>query len=330
MSFWDRIGRAFEALDDQAHYGLEAVVQSGLASGRRSLQDGGYHAWFDPIVPGRDGSPFSVPAVVFAEGSLFCVDIRRWRGSLSFSPITEEVVVPVQKRFLFWTYDGQEVQKRTVGFDRSKIVQEKEGNYGEDVFYKTHRHPLGKPKAFIHALKDHLGRKEARWQRLRIYPVASFHGEEVDLGEVHSLEDGVISLNDFPRLAEYRRNQRFLHPSSWILAGLNALPTWDRLITRKDEVFQGAIREATLGITTAKGDDLLRLSEIDRIDFTRGTFSERDEVVAHYRDGRELIGWISGRSLTIVDERRCVSEHKIRNLSKVLVGISASDGWTKR
>jgi len=322
MSFWDRMGRVLEALDNQGHYGAEAFSHKGRLEGRRTLMESQQYAWFDLIVPGRDGNPFSIPAVIWAEGSVFVVDFRRWKGSLCFQPV--KAPVKVKKKFLWWDYEATE--EKVVGTDHTRILKEKEGNYGEDTFYSTMKNPLGRPKAFLHALKDWLGRSEPRWRRLHLYPVVAFIGDEVDLGEVRSIDAGIVLLEDMPELVRHRRDERFAaSPSRWICDGLDSLPSWDRLVTRTGDVFQGRIIEPTIGIETNHGDDLARIPEIEWIDVNRnGIFSERDDLVIHFRDGSETHAWCQWKSLHIDDGHGPI-EHKVRNLSRVVISLSASD-----
>jgi hypothetical protein len=323
MSFWDRVGRVFEALDNEGRYGADAFGREGVMSGRRSMTESGLHVWFDPIVRRRKGDFFSIPAVIWAEGSVFAVDFKRWKGKLKFADVTRSV--KVRKRFLFWEYEDEVSQ--VVGVDRSNVVKAKEGNYGEDTFYRTFRNPLGKPRAYSHALKEQLSRKERRWRGLPIYPVVAFTGDELDLGSVGSIEEGIVLLEDLPELVRWRRNERFARrPSRWIVDGLNSLPTWDRLITRTGDVFQGELLDSTLGITTFQGDDLLRLAEVTHIDVNRdGIFSERDDLVAHLPTGDTVEGWCKWKTLRL-NERGKTVEHRVRNLSQILVGISGAAG----
>jgi hypothetical protein len=106
MNFWDRVGRVFEALDNKGHYGASAFGLSGTLEGKTCISQDDSLAFFDPVVPSRENKPFSIPAIIWSNGSIFCVDFRNWKGNLSYAPITETKVV--KKKFLFWEYDAEE------------------------------------------------------------------------------------------------------------------------------------------------------------------------------------------------------------------------------
>ena len=286
------------------------------------MEESGQQVWFDPVVPGRDGRPFSIPAIIWAEGSLFIVDFRRWKGSLSFH--TKTAQVKVKKNFLWWDYETTE--ERVIGLDTSKIVKRKDGNYGEDTFVSTMNNPVARPTAFLHALKNWLGERDSRWKRLKLHPVVAFIDDETKLGPVRSIESGIVMLADLPELVRDRRNDQFLGaPAPWISEALDTLPSWDRLVTRTVDVFQGRIIDSTLGIETDHGDDLLRIPEVEWIEVNReGILSERDELTIHLRDGSVKVAWCQRKSLQIDDGHGSV-EHKLRNLSAVVVSFGASD-----
>ena len=161
MSFWDRLGRVFEALDNNGIYGAEAYGLNGLIKGQSFLSEHSNYVYFDPIIPNRKGYPFSIPAIIWSRGSLFCIDFKRWKGSVEYEPITE--TQKIKKKFLFFEYISEE--EIQVGVNKEKVVKRKVGNYNEDVFYKTFKNPQKKVKGYIYGLKSFLSKKNKKWEK---------------------------------------------------------------------------------------------------------------------------------------------------------------------
>ncbi len=322
MSFWNRLGRVFEALDDKSRYGADAFGRKGVLEGQSRLGEDGLKAWIDPVVTGRNGKPFSIPALVWGEGSLFCVDFRHWVGRLEFKAVTK--TIEVKEKVLFWDVTREEEER--VGTDYTQIVKTKDGNWGEGSFEMTFKHPLTKPKAYIHALKSELAKQDDRWARFPIHPVVCFAGEHIDLGGVHSLSRGLIYPGELPEFIRQKQNEKFVgRPSTWMIRSLDGLSTWDRVQTRNQEMFQGTLRTDHIDVHFENGVRALLFKDVDEINITRdGSFSDRDVLEIWYTDGSVSSGWCRNQIVVMEDPWGEKTDHRIRNLRHILVDLSRS------
>jgi hypothetical protein len=210
-------------------------------------------------------------------------------------------------------------------------LKQKEGNYGEDTFYKTLRNPKGKVTGYTMALKNYLANVEIKWKKAWIYPLVVFVGGDVDLGQLHSFENGMIYLADFPDYVKFRRNEKFAKfPSKWIVDGLSSLPTWDRVITRTNEPFQGFLQEKLITVDIGESKMDVVVDSIAEIDINRnGYFFEKDELNIRLFNGKVINGYSQWQSLSIKTADNAIVQHKIRNLSRVVVGLSRDLYWKR-
>jgi hypothetical protein len=83
----------------------------------------------NPIIPHPTKPGFTLEAdfLVYTRGNLFCVEIKNYKGRISYAP--KYRAVQVEQRGIF----GSRYVPQTVidGYDDSRILQEKVGNYGE-------------------------------------------------------------------------------------------------------------------------------------------------------------------------------------------------------
>lgn len=163
MSVLARIGRALQRprrieLDGATRYGMR-----GEELAQRYLNKEDYQVVHNPIVPHpREARQYlETDAIVYAEGSVFCVEIKRYRGRLQWSRSAN---------------------------GKHQLIQYKPGNYGEAVFERTHPDPLAKTKFYINNLKRFLSRVDGRFGTLYFTPVVAFITEDCEIDEVHDFE----------------------------------------------------------------------------------------------------------------------------------------------
>ncbi|MGB9591742.1 MAG: nuclease-related domain-containing protein [Candidatus Kryptoniota bacterium] len=323
MSIWRRLVRALDALsnieqDEVSTYGAEGEEQAlGF------LVEEGYYSFFNRIVPHpqKRGAFLETDAIIYGEGNVFCVEIKRLKGRIYFPPKSK--VVRVKKRFLFWDYETEETVSD--GYDTSRIVKAKDGNYGEGVFYKEFANPLGKTRYYIHHLKQFLTRIDQRFSRLFIIPVVGFSDTESDISAIHSLEEGLVYISEIPEFIRRHRDERFANsPSQWIVDGLRQVPTWDRILTRKNEWIQGIILDNAFSCISPDGRVYsIPYSEVECIYITRqDAFSDHDDVRI-LRVGGQTEVLMSSKGQVNMDKAGEHQIHKLRNINQIRIGTHA-------
>jgi hypothetical protein len=131
------------------------------------------------------------------------------------------------------------------GLDDSRLLQEKIGNYGEGIFTKEHRNPLKKTTSFIYDLKRYLCQLDARCKQLYIIVGVGF-SELADISAIYDSEAGMIHTAQLP--AFFERHGRSVSAASppWLHHVLYRVPTWDLIITTKNEWINGVIVDEAL------------------------------------------------------------------------------------
>lgn len=206
MSLLARVGRALQPPRHSEPDGATAYGMAGEALAREVMDRDGYFAVYNRIVPHpeQSGRFLEADAIIYAEGSLFCVEVKRYRGTLG------------------WCDEG----------GKRRLVQLKPGNYGEGIFEQTHPDPLGKTKFYIHSLKDHLSKVDERFSRLYFHPLVAFVTEDCEISGVRDFDAGYVGLGELAAFVSYNSNERFAERKSrWIVERLSGLAGWDRVIT---------------------------------------------------------------------------------------------------
>ena len=323
MGTWRRLIRSLDALsnirlDEVSAYGAEGEEQA-----QGFLAEEGYYSFFNRIIPHpqKQGVFLETDAIIYGEGNVFCVEIKRYKGRIYFPPKSK--VVKVSKKFLFWDYETE----KTVfdGYDNSRIVKAKEGNYGEGVFYKEFANPLGKTRYYIHHLKQFLSKIDQRFSRLFIIPVVGFSDTESDISAIRSLEEGLVYISEIPEFIRQHRNERFAaSPSQWIIDSLGQVPTWDRILTRENEWIQGVILDNAFSCTLLNGRKYsIPYKEVKSISITRqGTLSDHDTVRILQVNGKTEV-LASSKGQVNIDKAGERQTHKLRNINQVRIGTHA-------
>jgi hypothetical protein len=209
------------------------------------------------------------------------------------------------------------------GYDDSRILQEKVGNYGEAIFTRDYPNPLKKTRYFLHRLKGYLSARDARFQRLHILPVVGF-ADHADISPVHSFETGMVYVSELPAFFEQHTHPRFARsPSPWILQGLQQVPTWDLILTTNNVWMNGIIQERELTFREANGRwCTLPYASLSTISLQRtGLFSAYDQMTVQYTNGSTQVFQCVGGEIHLqrVGERQV---HHLRNVNKIIVGVA--------
>jgi len=321
MSIWRRLNRMFDTFSNVQQDEVSAYGAQGEEQALQFLTEQKYPVFLPNRIiphPQKKGAFLETDAIIYAEGNVFCIEVKRYKGKISFPSKTK--VVKIKKRFLFWHYET----KQTVfdGYDKSRIVKAKEGNYGEGTFYKEFPNPLEKTRYYIRHLKQFLSSFDRRFSSLFIIPVAAFSDDVSDISEIHSFEEGLIYVSDIPNFIRANRNERFAaSPSQWIIDGLRNVPSWDQILTRENEKMWGVIPEDVFVCTLIDGKKYsIPYKEIISISVNRqGFFSDRDYVQITRTDGTVDHIEVSTAQVNLETggERQT---HKLRNINQICIG----------
>lgn len=300
-----RVIQAFQnrSLDGASLYGAsgELLVQGQLMTDEHSI-------FVNKIVPHptKKGFVLEMDIIVCAEGSIFCVEVKNYKGRISFLPLIEK------KGFLGMFFP------KTVGYDERRIVKYKDGNYGEATFEKDFINPINRTKSFINALK----KSNQRLAKLYFIPVVAFIDNEADISKIHSFEKGLIYASELGAFFKSHRNERFSGKTSqWILNELSSLSTWDNILTRKGEYHYGKIKDNDFSAITTDGYNIsIPLKSIEKVITKRdGILSEYDSVVVKLINGEEK--YFNAVNCSVNLERfGKIESHYLRNINEIIIG----------
>lgn len=303
MSLLARIGRALQSPRRIPVDGAKSYGAGGEEMTRCVLDGTGYYVRYNPVVPHpeRPGGFLETDAIVYGEGSLFCVEAKRYRGRLAWS----------------YRQDG-----------KRDLLKYKTGNYGEGIFEESHPDPLARTKFFISQLKRTLAEEDERFGRLYFHPVVAFAGDEGKISEVHCFEDGYVTLGELPAFIHSWRNERFAdRRSRWIVDGLEGLPGWDRVIDRQGVEHYGVL--GGQGVTLLDGPGCKRFVGYEELKELRmrhgGAFSGFDGVEAFTPAG-DCLGLQSAFSSVELDSFDRCYRHRLRDVNRVMVGTQSLRG----
>lgn len=276
MSFFYRFVRLLNSLeevqnDEKVRFGMAGEKEAEKIIGK---EDG--IIIYNPIIPHpKDKNKFlETDLIVYYEGNLYCVEIKNLKGKIYFIPIYDRV--EEVRRFLF-LFKIKVMKKVQVGWDDSKIIQEKSGNHGEGNFYKEYNNPMKKTKYYIYNLKMFLSTKQNGFQNTYIRPVVAFNRTNTNISKIHSLESGYIyidELMDFIKITK-RKSEN----SKKIEESLMELSTWDTIITTSGERIYGIIKGKSITLNSLNDETVeVHYDYIKCINFKRGLFSNEDIV----------------------------------------------------
>lgn len=302
MSLIQRVTRAFQTfstieLDEQSRFGA-----LGEWYAERILDDDQGMCLTNPIIPhpSKPGLFLESDFLLFAQGNLFCVEIKTYRGRISYPPVPG------------------------VGFDESRILQEKVGNYGEALFAKEHRNPLKKTKYVLHHLKEYLCKIDPRCRKLYIYPVVGF-SELADIRAIYNFEAGMISTAHIPAFIEHHRDPtKPVQPPPWLRHVFSQIPTWDRIITTRGEWINGVLLDKDL-VFQSPERHVCRLpyQNLDRVALQRsGWLSAYDQLTVTYLGGQTASFKSVKGELHLRRFGNELQTHQLRNVSHILPGVA--------
>ncbi len=321
MSVSQRLERVFETLynyelDETSEYGAY-----GEKYAQNTILQNNWYVFFNRIIPHPTKERFlEIDAIIYAEGAIFCVEIKRYKGKIYFP--AKYKTKKVKKKFLFWSYESEE--KVFDGYDDSRIIKEKEGNYKEDTFYKEFPNPLKKTRYFIYNLKRYLSKFDSRFAHVYIIPIVGFSDEESDISAIHSIKDGMVYISEIPQVVEYYRNEKFTNShSKWIIDGLEKLSTWDAVITRTGEYINGIIKGKEFVCKTKEGRIYSEpYKNIKSVNVAReGILSAYDDVKVLKMNGEtdNLLCMEGAVNLDRFGENQL---HRLRNIKQIIIGTT--------
>lgn len=318
MSLFQRITRAFHTLstielDEQSRFGALGELYA-----EQILDDGQALCIANPIIPHptKPGLFLESDFLIYTQGNLFCVEIKQYKGRLSY-PTREQIGQGSPPR-------GPLSRPSSSGFDDSVILQEKVGNYGEGIFLKEHRNPLKKTRYFVHHLKNYLCTIDARCKQVYIIPVVGF-SELADISALYDFEAGMISTSQLPAFFEQHSGPAAASsPPSWLHSALYRVPTWDLILTTRNEWINGVIADRELLFQgTDRHSYHLPYRTLHTVTLHRsGLFSAADQLTitdvhGHLSSYRSVSGEVHLRRFGGE-----VQTHRLRNVSQIVVGIA--------
>lgn len=323
MALLQRLLRAFNTLstaetDDRTRFGALGEEYAGKIIDHEQ----GTFSISNPIIPHptKPGLYLEGDFLVYTQGNLFSVEIKNYKGQISYLPRYREMQIKKRWLFFFTRTVFQQVQD---GYDDSKILQQKVGKYGEGTFVKEYANPLKKNRYFIHHLKQYLTQIDTRFKNLYIIPVVGF-GDYADIRQIYSFEQGMITIKDIPAFFDKHANQRFNGTiPGWILEGLQRIPTWDKVLTNNDQLINGILEDKALTFTDANQKHYsIPYSTIETVTISRKIgFSEFDDIQIVSVGGKKQ-HFTSSRGHVRLEHFGDHQSHEIRHLKKIIVGVA--------
>ena len=207
MALWDRVSRLFstlsqERLDERVLVGVQEVIAS---------MNPQCHVP-NPIVPSAqpNGRVRETDHVMLVGGTVFVVEVKNYKGRMVWEDSTHH-----------------------------RLLQMKTGRYGESIEPKKPRIPCCKSVVtfirqsntwLVSAIRASNGYAWSRWEP----------SHDGDITAIHSLDEGLVYVDELPTFFLLRRNERFAdRPSGWIVNGLESLPRLDGVRTEAGHLFRG-------------------------------------------------------------------------------------------
>lgn len=323
MNLMDSLKRALDRFKIYSKDEIENYGNDGERIARQNFayKNGTGIAYYNRLVPdySKKNKYFEIDAIIYAAGNVFCVEIKRYKGKISYVP--KYKMVKEKKKILWFEFERE--KKVVDGLDKSRIIKEKVGNYNEDTFYKEFTNPIKKTIFFIKRMKEFLSGYDKRFKSLFIIPVVCFVDDEADISDIHSFEEGLIYVSELQQFINMHKNDNFDKMSSeWIIDGLNKLPTWDKIITSSKEELNGVLENDEVVFEARdKSKIYLKYRDIKRMTFKNIglIFSPYSEVTVYKKDNSTSVYEVVSGDIVFnrFGERQI---HKIVNISAIMVG----------
>ena len=140
-----------------------------------------------------------------------------------------------------------------------------------------------------------------------------------DITAIHSLEKGLIYVEELPAFFDSRRNERFAeHPSACLLRGLRALPGLDVLRSKDGQLFRGFLEGSYLEY---RGPDRRKYqwpwNDLEMVYLESGFFSSTDRVTVQLRSGQKLESSAVQGDIKMLSLDGQRTEHRLSNLALI-------------
>jgi hypothetical protein len=309
-NFFRRLSRALDALDHIQIDERSLVGDQGEQHVARIVADcvskhGGTWLRGPLLFPTRPGCPEGEKDfLVYTEGNLFCIEVKRWRGIFSYRE----------------------------GLGEAELQREKRGNYGETIFMPPKKNPLPGTRWFIAALKEQTAHSEKRFSGLKIIPVVAFDRiQDTNISAIRSFQKGIIYAEDLPQFFAWHRHPQFAQrPSKWITHTIqHSIPSWDWIITTRNEMVGGILTKRQLLFKDREGKmQNLSFSCIHSIRWKRENFSSYDEMTVLFTDGTTPQVFYSISGEINIQRYESFYTFKMSNIQELIAGISNKNPYT--
>lgn len=323
MSLLDRLLRSMDTFSQIEQDSVDRGGMLGEAYAE-AIIDGGQQGCYirNPMIPHptQRGLFLETDFLVYMQGNLYCVEIKNYRGQVYY-PARYKTVFVKKGWFIFKRRVQQVVAD---GYDYTRLIQQKTGYRGEAPTVREMPNPLLKTQRYVDNLKRYLSRIDARLSVLPVYPVLAF-AEKTDIRAIDNFDAGIMHISQLPAFFKKYGNPAYSHTSvSWIQQALQRLPTWDLVLTSRNEWLNGVLSGRDFSFKATDGHHYaLPYAQIHTIEVAGGgTFSASDTLTVTYMNGKQQVfSCVSGE----VHLKRFKGEeqiHKIRNMKKLVVGIA--------
>jgi hypothetical protein len=131
----------------------------------------------------------------------------------------------------------------------------------------------------------------------------------------------MVYISEIPEVIKYHRNEKFANsPSTWIVNGLNKIPTWDKILNRTNEWINGIIVGDEFNFKTTDGTQhSVPYKDIISISISRKLLSAFDEVKVLSIDGKNNTFSCDDGQINL-DRFGEHQIHKLRNINEIRVG----------
>src|SRR5260370_26916001 len=163
------IERLLRSIDVMSQVELDGVDRGGLLGEQYAealIADGQGCYVRNPMIPRprKPGLFLETDFLVYMRGSLYCVEIKNFRGRVCY-PARYRTVFVEKGWFIFKRHIPQVILD---GYDFSKMVQQTMGDHRQGPVTRSMPNPIHKTQRYIDDLKRYLYPLDAQLHRLRV------------------------------------------------------------------------------------------------------------------------------------------------------------------